>query len=67
MPRGMTAVAQCDQIRRFIRASSGTRNQMMNVRFPCEAELTAFLTTPVVAREHDGPHRTPMLANRCGA
>ena len=66
MACGMATVAQCDQIRRFIHAASGTRNQVVNVCFPCGAELAAFLTTPVVAREHDGPRFAPMLANRNG-
>ena len=61
MARGMAAVAQCDQIRRFIHAPSGTRTQMVNVRFPCGAKLAAFLTTPVMSREHDGPRFAPML------
>ena len=29
MARGVAAVAQCDQIRRFIRAPCGTRNQVV--------------------------------------
>jgi hypothetical protein len=66
MARGMATVAQCDQIRRFIQASSGTRNEMVNVRFPCGAELVAFLATPAVALEHDGPRAAPLLVTRSG-
>src|SRR5689334_7500155 len=64
MACAMTAIAQCDQIRRLIHAPFGTRNQMVNVRFPCGADVAAFPTTPVVAREHDGPRFAPMLVNR---
>jgi hypothetical protein len=66
MARGMATVAQCDQIRRFIHAPGGTRNQMVNVRFSCGAELAAFLTAPVVARENNRPYLTPMPFSSIG-
>jgi hypothetical protein len=64
MARGVATVAQRDQIRWFIHAPSGTRNQMVNVRFPLGAELSTLLTTPVVASENDGPHLAPMPMGR---
>ena len=64
MSRSVATIAECDQVRRFIHAPGGTWNQMVNVRFPCGADVAAFPTTPVVAREHDGPRFAPMLVNR---
>jgi hypothetical protein len=40
---------------------------MVNVRFTFGAELTALLTTPVIASEHNGPNFAQMLCTRIGA
>jgi hypothetical protein len=66
MAGGVTAIAQSDQIRWVIPAPSGTRNQMVNVRFAFGAEFAAASASPVVASEHDRPHLAPMLFSRIG-
>jgi hypothetical protein len=66
MAGGVTAIAQSDQIRWVIHAPSGTRNQMVNVRFAFGAEFAAASASPVVASENDRPHLAPMLFSRIG-
>ena len=67
MVHGMAAIAERDQVRWFIDSTCSSRNQMVNVCFSGRAELTALLTAPAIASEHNSPHVAPALCTRIGA
>lgn len=61
MVRGVTAVAECDQVGRVIDPTGGTRNQMMNVGFALGARFAARFAHVRVASENDGANSAPLL------
>ena len=61
MMRGVTPVAECDQVARIIDASRGAGNQMMNVGFAARAFLAALSASVRVTRENDGASGAPLL------
>jgi hypothetical protein len=61
MVRGVTAIAQCDQIGRVIDPAGGTRNQMVDVGFSLRAWLSASSAGVQVASENDGANGAPVL------
>ena len=61
MVRGMTAVAQRDQVGRVVSPAVGTGNQMMNVSFALRAWLTAISAGVRVSRENDSANGAPLL------
>jgi len=56
----VTPIAERDQMRRFIRATRSTRDQMMHIRFALLAVVAAFRATPGAPSKHAGAHLTPM-------
>jgi hypothetical protein len=61
MMRGMASVAECNEVRRFVHATTGTGDQVMHVGFTLRTGLAAGPAGVVVASEHDGPHLAPLL------
>ena len=61
MVRGVTAIAQCDQVGRVIDPTGGTGNQMMNVGFALGACFAASSASVRVASENDGANGAPLL------
>ena len=61
MVRGVTAIAQGDQVGWIIASPSGLRDQMMNVGFATGARFAARCATVRVASEHYGANGTPLL------
>jgi len=66
MVRSVTAIAQCDQVRRVIDPTGGTGNQMMNVGFALGACFAARSANVRVASENDGANGAPLLKLRLG-
>jgi len=66
MVRGVTAIAQCDQVRRVIDPTGATGNQMMNVGFALGASFAASFANVRVASENDGANGAPLLELRLG-
>ena len=61
MVRGVTAIAQGDQVGWIIASPSGLGDQMMNVGFATGARFAARCATVRVASEHDGANGAPLL------
>jgi hypothetical protein len=64
MVRGVTAIAQGDQVGRLIDPAGGTGNQMMDVGLASRACGTARPANVRVAKENDGANRPPLLGLR---
>jgi hypothetical protein len=61
MVRGVTAVAQGDQVRGVIDSTGSTGNQVVDVGFAPLAFLSASPAHVCVAREYYGANGTPSL------
>ena len=61
MVRGVTAVAQRDQVSRIIDPTAGTGNQVVNVGFAPGAFFTTSSTNVRIASENDGANGSPLV------
>ncbi len=61
MPSGVTTIAKRYQVRGIIRAASGTRDQMVDVRLTPTAGIAAVPAMPVIPRKNYGSNFTPFL------
>lgn len=59
--RGVTAIAQGDQIGRVIDAAGGAGHQMVNVGFAVRAWFAASSASMRIASENDSAHGAPVL------
>jgi hypothetical protein len=64
MVRGVTAVAQGDQVGRVIHSTAGTGNQMMDVGLAVRAWITARPADVRIANENDAADLAPLLGLR---
>ena len=66
MVRGVTAIAQCDQVGGVIDPTGGTGNQMMNVGFALGACFAASSANVRIASENDSANGAPLFKLRLG-
>lgn len=59
--RGMTAIAERNQVRRLIRSTGGPRNEVMDVGFAPRAGLAARPAGMVVSGKHHSADGVPLL------
>ena len=61
MMRGVAAIAERDQVRRFIDPTGGTRDQMMDVGFTPRAGFTASLADVAISCKYNASHFAPSV------
>lgn len=61
MVGGVAAIAQRNQVRRFIRSTGGPRNQMVDVGFPWKTHGTAGSAHAAVSGKDNLPNLAPVL------
>src|SRR5688500_9712094 len=66
MVRGVTAIAQRNQVGRFVYSAGGTRDQVVIVSFAPGAFFAASSARVRVSSENDGANGAPLLKRRLG-
>jgi hypothetical protein len=61
MMRGVAAIAERDQVRRFIDPTRGTGDQMMDVGFTPRAGFTASLAVVAISCKYNASHFAPSV------